>query len=79
MMSPSRRSFGRVSMIQIKREQITKTGLLAILAAWRYHKVNLAIERGQVTADRGLVLVTVIVGALAIVMIVYMLITAGQP
>jgi putative membrane protein len=55
-------------------------GLLAVLAAWRYHKVNLAIERGQVTADRGLVmLVTIMIGVLAIVMIVYMLITAGQP
>ena len=55
-------------------------GLLTVLAAWRYHKVNLAIERGQVTADRGLViLVTVMVGALAVVMIVYMLITSGQP
>ena len=55
-------------------------GLLAVLAAWRYHKVNLAIERGQVTADRGLViLVTIMISALAIVMIVYMLMTAGQP
>jgi len=48
-------------------------GLLAVLAAWRYHKVNLAIERGQVTADRGLViLVTIMISALAIIMIVYM-------
>jgi putative membrane protein len=55
-------------------------GLLAVLAAWRYHKVNLAIERGQVSADRGLViLVTVMISALAIVMIVYMLMTSGRP
>ena len=55
-------------------------GLLAVLAAWRYHKVNLAIERGQVSADRGLViLVTIMISALAIIMIVYMLMTAGRP
>ena len=55
-------------------------GLLAVLAAWRYHKVNLAIESGQVSADRGLViLVTIMVSALAIVMVVYMLVTAERP
>jgi putative membrane protein len=54
-------------------------GILAILGAWRYHKVNLAIERGQVTADRGLVvLVTVVVVALAIVMVAYMLISSAS-
>jgi putative membrane protein len=52
-------------------------GLLALLAAWRYHKVNLAIEQGQVRADRGLILlVTLMVAALTSAMIVYMLATA---
>lgn len=55
-------------------------GILVVLAAWRYHKVNLAIERGQVTADRGLILlVTIMVGALAFIMIAYMLVTSGRP
>jgi putative membrane protein len=53
--------------------------VLAGLAAWRYHKVNLAIEKGEVRADRGLViLVTIMVVVLAIAMAVYILMTAGQ-
>ena len=52
-------------------------GVLALLAAWRYHAVNRAIEAGNVTADRGLViLVTVMVTLLCAAMIVYMLLTA---
>ena len=52
-------------------------GVLAVLAAWRYHVVNRAIENGVVSADRGLViLVTVMVALLCVAMIVYMLITA---
>jgi putative membrane protein len=51
--------------------------VLAILAAWRYHVVNRDIERGEVKADRGLVvLVTLMVTLLSVSMIVYMLITA---
>jgi inner membrane protein YidH len=53
-------------------------GLLAVLAAWRYHVVNRAIEKGRVSSDRGLVvLVTVAVFLLAAVMILYMWRTAG--
>ena len=52
-------------------------GVLAVLAAWRYHVVNRAIEGGVVGADRGLViLVTVMVALLCMAMIVYMLLTA---
>ena len=52
-------------------------GVLAVLAAWRYHVVNRAIEHGNVSADRGLViLVTVMVALLCAAMIVYMLLTA---
>jgi putative membrane protein len=55
-------------------------GLLSVLAAWRYHVVNRDIERGKVTADRGLVvLVTVMVALLSVAMIVFALLTAGQP
>src|SRR5215470_15099199 len=54
-------------------------GLLAVLAAWRYHVVNRDIERGRVRADRGLVvLVTVMVALLSGAMIVFALLTAEQ-
>lgn len=51
-------------------------GVLAVLAAWRYHVVNLAIERGEVSADRGLI-VTITVGIvlLSLAMIFYLLAT----
>jgi inner membrane protein YidH len=52
---------------------------LAPLAAWRYHVVNKKIEQGEVTADRGLiVLITVIVAMLAVGMIIYLLVAAGS-
>jgi len=55
-------------------------GLLAVLAAWRYHVVNRDIERGKVSADRGLIiLVTAMVALLSGAMIVLVLLTAGQP
>jgi putative membrane protein len=53
-------------------------GLLAILAARRYHVVNIAIERGRVSADRGLVfLVTAIVAVLSLAMTVYLVVSAA--
>lgn len=52
-------------------------GVLAVLAAWRYHVVNRAIENGVISADRGLViLVTVMVALLCVAMIVYMLLAS---
>ena len=55
-------------------------GLLSVPAAWRYHVVNRDIERGKVTADRGLViLVTVAMVLLSGAMIAFALLTAGQP
>jgi len=59
---------------------MTFGGLLALLAAWRYHVVNRDIERGKVSADRGLViLVTAMVTVLSGAMIVFILLTANQP
>jgi putative membrane protein len=53
--------------------------LLSILAVWRYHVVNLAIERGEVKADRGLVIiVTVSVVLVAVGMIAYMFLTVDR-
>ena len=50
-------------------------GGLAVLAAWHYHLVNLAIERGEVRANRGLIVaVTAGVALLALMMIVYLLV-----
>jgi putative membrane protein len=52
-------------------------GLLAVLAAWRYHVVNVSIEKGVVGPDRGLVIgVTAMVTLMCLAMIVYMLLTA---
>lgn len=46
----------------------------AVLAAWRYHNVNRAIDEGRVKPDRGLViLVTVLVVLLTSGMITFML------
>ncbi len=54
-------------------------GLLPVFAAWRYHAVNSQIERGAVSADRGLiVLVTLLIVALATVFILYLLESGGN-
>lgn len=54
-------------------------GLLVVLAAWRYHVVNGQIERGEVKADRGLIiLVTLLVLVLSLVMTAYLLISVNQ-
>jgi putative membrane protein len=53
-------------------------GLLAVLAAWRYHVVNRSIEQGEVKPDRGLVfLVTILMALLAVGMIIYLLVSVG--
>jgi uncharacterized membrane protein YidH (DUF202 family) len=56
-------------------------GLLALLAAWRFHVVNRQIDRGLVSVDRGLVvLIAMAMGALAVVMVGYLgLSTTGGP
>ena len=48
--------------------------ILAVLAVWRYHVVNLCIEEGRVKPDRGLVvLATAFVVLLAAGMILFVL------
>ncbi len=48
-------------------------GLLTLIAAWRYHIVNRAIERGEIKSDPRLVsLVAVVVVVAAIGLIIYM-------
>ena len=52
-------------------------GILTILAAWHCQSVNQAIELGEVRGNRNLVVtVTAGVALLAVLMIVYMLLTA---
>lgn len=52
-------------------------GILTVLAAWHCQAVHRAIDRGEVRANRGLIVaVTVAVAVLAVLMIVYMLLTA---
>ncbi|HTD29083.1 MAG TPA: DUF202 domain-containing protein [Xanthomonadaceae bacterium] len=54
-------------------------GILVVLAAWHYHTLNRAIERGEVRANRGLVvIVTILVAALAAWMMISMLIAAHR-
>jgi len=51
-------------------------GLLTLIAAWRYHVVNRAIERGEIKSDPRLVfLVTVVVVVSAIGLIIYMMLS----
>ena len=51
-------------------------GTFTVLAAWHYHLVNRAIERGEVRPNRGLIVtVTVAVALLAVMMIAYLLLT----
>lgn len=54
-------------------------GVIAGLAAWRYHVVNSDIEKGRVQADRALiVLITFMVILLSVAMVTYMLFTVHQ-
>jgi uncharacterized membrane protein YidH (DUF202 family) len=51
-------------------------GLVSLLAVWRYHAVNRAIDEGRVKPDRGLVvLVTILVVLLAAGAIAFMLLS----
>lgn len=51
-------------------------GLLAALAAWRYMIINRQIRRGEVRADRWLIVfVTILVVALPIVMVAFLLVS----
>ena len=52
-------------------------GLLAVLAAWRYHVLNVSIESGVVGPDRALVvIVTAMIILMCVTMILYMLLAA---
>ncbi|WP_293371886.1 DUF202 domain-containing protein [Phenylobacterium sp.] len=54
-------------------------GVLVVLAAWRFHVVNRQIAAGHVQVDRGLVvLITVVIAALAVVMMAYIGMTTTQ-
>src|SRR2546428_9076760 len=53
--------------------------VLPLLAAWRYHVVNLGIERGEVKADRWLILMIAILSVLLTAGIIFfILVTPDQ-
>ena len=53
--------------------------LLTLLAAWRFHVVNRAIERGEIKSDPLMVsLVTTVVVLAAIAIIIYMMLSEAQ-
>jgi putative membrane protein len=55
-------------------------GVLALLALWHFHVVNLDIERGRVRANRALVVtVATSVAALALLVIINLLCTKQTP
>ncbi len=79
-LDPGLHSSGGGASLPIGIGMMTLGALLAGLAARRYHVVNLDIEKGQVTADRGLIIfVTAMVSVLSLAMIIYMLLTANEP
>jgi putative membrane protein len=54
-------------------------GALVIFAAWRFHVVDRQIAAGHFKVDRGLiVLITVAIGALALLMMAYIGMTTGH-
>jgi len=65
--------------IPIGISMIAFGGLLTVLAAWRFHVVNRNIDRGDVKADRWLVVLsTVLVALLSVVMIGYMILSVER-
>jgi uncharacterized membrane protein YidH (DUF202 family) len=53
-------------------------GILTAFAAWRYHVVNRAIERGEIEADPRMVMaITAIILTAAVAVIVYMIISTA--
>jgi putative membrane protein len=77
--SPQLEQFRVGASVPIGIGMIIFGGLLSLLAALRYHKVNLQIEQGVVKADRGLIImITLIVMVLSLVMVIYMLIATNQ-
>lgn len=58
---------------------IAAGGVMVVLAAWRFHVLNRAIERGEVEPSRPLVVfVTILLVVVAAAMIIYMLQTAAH-
>ena len=48
-------------------------GVLTLLAAWRFERVNRQIERGLVTVDRGLILfIAIAIAATAVLLVAYL-------
>jgi uncharacterized membrane protein YidH (DUF202 family) len=64
---------------EVERCMMAFGSVLTLLAAWRCHGINQAIDRGEFQADRGLVImVTISVALLAVVMIAHLLLTGNR-
>lgn len=71
-LTPPMPSHGSGMSAPIGMGMIGLGGALVVLAAWRFHVVNRQIAAGRVRVDRGLVvLVTVLIAALAVLMMAY--------
>ena len=74
--APHMQGAGSGASVPIGLGMIALGGALALLAARRFQTVNRQIDRGAVTADRGLVLLmTVAMAALAVLMMGYIGVT----
>lgn len=68
---------GGVMSLPIGVAMMAFGGLISVLAAWHFHRLSQAIERGEVEPNRALVLtITLGVALLALIMILYMFLTA---
>jgi len=78
-LDPTVQTHGHGTSLWMGVEMMSFGAILPLLAVWRYRIVNLAIERGEVKADRGLILlVTAAVALLAMAMIIYLLLTVDH-
>jgi putative membrane protein len=76
---PHSAAAGPGASLPIGVTMMTLGALFAILAARRYHRVNLDIEKGKVSPDRALVIfVTVVIVVLSTLMVIYMFATSKQ-
>jgi putative membrane protein len=76
---PQARGAGSGASLPVGIAMMAIGAVFVALAARRYHRVTRDIERGNVQADRGLVLfVTAIVILLSLVMIAFMILSADR-
>ncbi len=76
---PERSTLPRGASLPMGETMIIIGALLPLLAAWRYHVVNKAIEQGRIQADRQLVgTVAISLSFLGAAMAIYLVHKAGE-